>query len=110
MTGRSIPSPMSLRSPISDAKGYPTREYARWLEDLYQAVGGASLTTTTVLITQATSPGVSVRSPRRVRVAVALSGGGGSGEPSVSLRRAVSTKKSVALRGSRVRRAPVQLR
>jgi len=87
MTGRSVPSPMSLRSPISDAKGYPTREYARWLEDLYQAVGGASLTTTTVLITQATNPGVSFQY-------------GESGHPAVALQGACGAASSVSLFGA----------
>jgi hypothetical protein len=87
---------MSLRSPISDAKGYPTREYARWLEDLYQAVGGASLTTTTVLITQATNPGVSFQYGESGHPAVALQGAGDPAS-SVSLFGACAPLGSVPL-------------
>ena len=99
MTGRSIPSPMSLRSPISDAKGYPTREYARWLEDLYQVVGGASLTTTTVLITQATNPGVSFQYGESGHPAVALQGVGVH-SAQVSFQGAGGAASSVAIFGA----------
>ena len=99
MTGRSVPSPRSLRSPISDAKGYPTREYARWLEDLYQAVGGASLTTTTVLITQATNPGVSFQYGHSGHSAVPLQGAGVH-SAQVSFQGAGGAASSVSLFGA----------